>query len=447
MDSFPADRHLGDYQLETLLHQTPGRRTWLAHQKSISRRAVIEELVDPLLHDVFLAEARAKAAVDFPKIASVYEAVDEPGECYYVCEVLPGRTLAELQLAGHTLHAASLVSILQHVAEANLYLEKSGHATSILGREDIHVEESGVVRLKNLAISAPRTPDQSIRDMIRLGTDLCAMVATDWPGANRMLTLLAWMRGEGIDQVLTWEQVRDYSARISSQLSVASPHRRKGIRLPRFLVPTLLVLTILGIATVSWIFLYKPQPKTVRPSLPPPIEIQAGIYTTPDGRQQELTAYRISGHPVTRGEYRAFLKTLDELAKEGDQKLFDHPEQPAHKSNHQPDGWAAFNALVSDRKNALLLDQPVTGIDWWDAYAYSDWQRTRMPTQQEWYAALGETPGGTLLEWTLNSSVNPANPLGNKVWVMIRNEKIQEWMADRSTRRPDLGFRILIPSK
>jgi hypothetical protein len=46
--------------------------------------------------------------------------------------------------------------------------------------------------------------------------------------------------------------------------------------------------------------------------------------------------------------------------------------------------------------------------------------------------------------------VNPANPLGQKLWVIIGASYLKpangalarEWTDDRALRRPDLGFRL-----
>ena len=130
------------------------------------------------------------------------------------------------------------------------------------------------------------------------------------------------------------------------------------------------------------------------------------------------------------------------------------------------------------------LDSPVTGVDWWDAAAYAEWKKGRVPTQEEWFAALNfevkspsaiqpspwvpvtqnttdRTPAGLLgmagsvAEWTADLESNPANPLGERRWLLIggsylkpgTNALTREWTDDRSLRRPDLGFRIAFDEK
>ena len=51
-------------------------------------------------HLAFLADIRAKAAVDHPHVGTVYEAVIERDLCFYAHELLPGATFEDRRLAG-----------------------------------------------------------------------------------------------------------------------------------------------------------------------------------------------------------------------------------------------------------------------------------------------------------------------------------------------------------
>ncbi|MFT4176343.1 MAG: SUMF1/EgtB/PvdO family nonheme iron enzyme [Luteolibacter sp.] len=397
------DRTLGDYQLKEPIGETPEKRTWLAEQTSLGRFALLDELTDPGHHAAFLDRARAMAAVDFPKIGAILEAVDTPGLTYRVYELLPGRSLTRLQLSGETLQARDLVKILRQLAEAYLHLEAAGLSTTHLTLSDIHLERSGIIRLKNLAIPGPRDPSQSIRDITHLGDALRDLLARDWPGTNRVLTLLGWMRGEGLEAPIGWDQVLTTCQEISTQLGGSGASHKKFLHLRRGFFAALGLLSLTGLAFLGhygWKHLpEKPQPII----LPPPIVLPSAT---------------LQGHPVTHGQYRDFLEILQILAKDGDQALFDHPEQPETKRDHLPNGWHAIAAELKNTPHSPLRDQPVTGIDWWDAYAYARWKKSRLPTQEELTTAKPELPPGLRAEWT----ASPA--------------------TDRSIRRPDLGFRI-----
>jgi formylglycine-generating enzyme required for sulfatase activity len=171
------------------------------------------------------------------------------------------------------------------------------------------------------------------------------------------------------------------------------------------------------------------------------------------------------------------------LAKDQRENIFDHANQGTEKTSHEPTDWSALLTAAKTngtwQNQAVTLDSPVVGIDWWDASAYAEWKKARLPTQEEWFAALsldGVSPAsippglwvpvnsqtadrtppgiigmaGSVSEWTAGLGTNPANPLGDRRWVIIggsylkpgSNALTREWTLDRSLRRSDLGFRV-----
>lgn len=487
------DRVEGDYRFKELLSENAVSRVWLAEQVSIARPVLVEELRPERMDqkEAFLADVRSKAAVDHPLIGSVYEAVAGENRCFYACELLPGATLEDREKAGEPLAPVRLAKLLRRVSEAQLHHETACHATLPLKLKHIHLDEHDVVRLDNLAISGARAASQSANDIALLGEALYPLVADAQPGTTRMLTLLAWMRGEGVESPVDWRQIGEICLQIEQQLAnppAASPtramsrsRRSPGARL------SLAMAGIAGLMAVCALAIrLRPQsPETSRPraSLPGAIRIPAGSHPTPDGSEEPLKAFRISPHEVTIGQYAEFLDTLETLSKNGLERTFDHEEQPPEKTSHQPDEWAAmFSAAKTGgywNQRPVTLENPVVGVDWWDAAAYAEWKKARLPSQEEWFAALrrevanpaaippadwgpvsaemaDRTPPGLLgmagavCEWTRQPAANPTNPLGERQWVLIggsflkpgSNALTREWTPDRSLRRSDLGFRL-----
>ena len=495
MNPASEERHLGEYRLRELLGETPVSRLWLAEQVSVARSVLVEELRDEHHRDSFLADVRAKAAVDHPLIGSVYEAVAEPELCFYAHELLPGVTLAARQDAAELFPPARLTLILRRISEAHLQHETLHQATAPLGLGHVFLDAHGVIRLANLAVAGRRDPEQSPRDILHLGNALVPLVPTGQPGTSRLLTLLSWMRGEGLEAPITWGQTRDFCVQIEHQLSgplsLLTPaqgeaqHRRQ----PRVAwIAAITVLALIGILAFA-IKLRPPlPPPPPRASLPAAITIPAGSHPTADGALQTLPAFRISAHEITIGQYAEFLETLGMLAKNQREDTYDLASQPKEKTTHAPTDWpllhAAAKANGTWQNQPITLDSPVVGVDWWDATAYAEWKKGHLPSQDEWFAALNtelkdpatlppspfaavtaattdRTPpgllgmAGSVSEWTAKPAANPANPLGEKFWVVTggsylkpgSNALSREWITDRSLRRPDLGFRVVFDAE
>lgn len=473
MNPAQEERILGEYRLKNLLSKNAISTTWLAEQTSVSRLVLVDELRadQSEQRDAFLADVRAKAAIDHPLIGSVYEAVASPGLCYCAYELLPGTTLAMRADTKQRLASATLANILLRVAETHFQHETLGQATSPLGLDALHQDKDGVVRLKNLAVAGPRTSEQSKRDIFHLGNALVPLIISGQPGATRMMTVCAWMRGEGLEAPLTWEQIRDFCLQIEHQLANPAPaltatlaERAARKRQTIVLVTLATVVVTIGITLLaSRMRLPKPS-STSRPKLPDAVAVAAGDYPMPDGSVESQPAFRISAQEITIGQYAEFLEILGTLAKDGRQRTFDPPNQAPEKTSHEPADWAAQLAAAKThgiwQNQPITFDFPVTGVDWWDAAAYAEWKKARLPTQEEWFSALHleerATVGllgmvGNVCEWAAKPATNPANPLGEKLWVVIGGSYLKpgssaltrEWTTNRSLRRPDLGFRVL----
>ncbi len=111
-----------------------------------------------------------------------------------------------------------------------------------------------------------------------------------------------------------------------------------------------------------------------------------------------LEPYWLDQFEVSNRQYREFVEYVE---RTGDYSMA-HPDAPLLKK-HRPKGWD-FPGLAED-------NQPVVGIDWFDAYAYAKWRGKRLPTEAEWERAA-RGPNNTLYPWG-------SDPIGGQVinWV------------------------------
>jgi len=109
--------------------------------------------------------------------------------------------------------------------------------------------------------------------------------------------------------------------------------------------------------------------------------IPAGQFIYQNGRKCHLPLFYMDVHEVTNAQYGRF---LDYFSRTQDHS-FDHPFQPATKKDHVPLKW---DELSKGRPN-----DPVVGVDWYDAFACAAWMGKRLPTDMEWEKAARGADG------------------------------------------------------
>jgi hypothetical protein len=84
---------------------------------------------------------------------------------------------------------------------------------------------------------------------------------------------------------------------------------------------------------------------------------------------------------VTERKYADFLKDLSRVGHR-----YCDPSEPTGK-NHIPDSWTPAQLRRIHGGIAASANSPVTGVDWYDAVAYSSWRSGKLPSELEWEKA------------------------------------------------------------
>ncbi len=487
----PAPRQLGDYLLLEQVSEDEETRTYHARQITVDRTVIlvrIKATEEPTraTAETFLADVRAKAAIEHAGIGSVYEALHEEGELYWTRELLPGTTFAHISEESRAFAPFAIAGFLRQVGRAMAYLWEQEVLTLPLEPRHLVLSEHEVVRIANLAMAGRPEPKTSSQDHFMVGELFLGLMQAGLPGATRMTRLLGMMMGQEEGMEVSWMQVANTARKLEQDLAaeaqLAQALQAKTLRRARMRLAGMIVagVFLLGVLVVGGVFLFKGRKVPEARDLSAMIEIPGGTYLDHGGKEVELERFWIDAHEVTVAEYAEFLDALDGL-EESMRSAYDHESQPASKLDHLPDDWSSvLSAARAGRIHGGLdldLNCPVTRVDWWDAQAYASWKGGRMPTQEEWLAAalegkeaisasgwgpVDQSSGdvsprkihglaGNVAEWTENPERNPAFPMNARSPVACGGTFLAPgggvhariWLDTRGIRRSDLGFRVV----
>jgi formylglycine-generating enzyme required for sulfatase activity len=132
-------------------------------------------------------------------------------------------------------------------------------------------------------------------------------------------------------------------------------------------------------------------------------------------RVVKLPRFFIDRYPVTNREYDAFVA---EIAEHG--HLGCHHDEPRDETH-------ARSTRLDDR---LGPDNPVTGVSWYDAYAFARWRGKTLPTDEQWEVAA-RGPSGQLYPWGRSFVPEACNWLGVCVDVPLPTR--ERWLAALSS--------------
>jgi len=418
----PVSTLLGDYELLEILREGERTVTYRALQRSVQRTVVLERLrtapaADPEEVRAFRALVRAQAAVVHPQIAAVYEAQEQEGRLFFTREWIEGKNLALLRTQRQRLPQETLLDLLLAAGEAVGWLAAHGIPRRPVTPADVVLGRDGLPRIANLATGAAPPFQDETAEIRGLAAAAQAVLDTARP-ADQFQALVARLNDLSPRGLRTWAEVvpavADARRRATEErpphtrrLSVATREvlSRRRWRQRRVLVAALAATAVIGGLILRWL---------PHGTAPPPrpldemIHVPRGSFIYQAGEMRELPDFWISKYEVTIAQYAAFLEELDRSPG----NRHDHPRQPATKTSHQPADWPALLAAARRggrwRGQAVDLNCPVTGVDFWDAWAYAHWRGHRLPTEEEWEKAARATDG-RLYPWGQHPDVPRAN--------------------------------------
>jgi len=460
---------LGNYQILGLVRTDSMAETYRAFQLGVDRLVGLvllrpELAADPANVERFKARGRAKAALNHPRMAPLYEAGEDEGFIYYTREVPRGRSLQEVFDSGAALNEREVVELLYGVAEVMEYATDKGFHYREISARDVYLDEDQQASMVNIFRPAgdggASASTEDVSAFLKLvGTRV---------GGGKAAGLLRSLMPIGHD----WASLREEMGRVRDALREHSIQKRietedlDGANTAQRSIPwwvwisavaALIVVAALGALTGSS---SKDVGDAKRAEM---VAIPAGPFLYRNGVSRTLPTFWISRTEVTLGQYAEFLQALEE----GSADQYSHPEQPKTKTSHVPKGWndllAAAKAGASVSGQKVTLETPVHGVDWWDAYSYARWKGQRLPTEEEWEKAARGSEGN-LYPWGNNADAAQANLGsdydvkgknggtidGHNLWAPVDRKtgdvsvygvhdlagNVQEWTASESTGDP-----------
>jgi len=427
---------LGAYQIHRKLSDSRWGSIYAGLQTSINRPVAIEVLdpakaADPASQARFVADARAKAAVQHPSILAVYEAGEADERFFYAYEYVDGQTIADVKEAGERLDEPTALKVMRVAADGLSYFNVHHTPHTPPDAASISIGTDGHPRLANLATQLADetlTPPQEIQALGRVMLGVLPAIQSLSPGLRDMLkrmvqpgpqALSSW--GQLLQGIKALEPkiVPTDAAKISAQdraaiaaVELARKQQKRSLYYNLASVATLLGLVVF----VVWFFVFRNKQRIYDEQ----VQIPAGTFLFADGESKVLPDFWIDKYEVTYGQYAQFVKSLEDHPT----TEFDHKQQPRSKNSamHKPPHWDIFYGNAREGRAAhstpIDLSCPVMEVDFWDAWAYAKWKGRDLPTEEEWEKA-GRGTAGFLYPWgedldpkkvNSNADYNPNSP-------------------------------------
>ena len=307
---------LGDYELREKRRSLPRTDTFRAVQRSVNREVVLERLKPEFAADAeavrdFRALVRARAAVDCPVIAAVYEVQERDGAVFYTRELVNGRSLAEIRAAGQRIPAVNALQVLHGAADALGWLGSRRIPRESFTAAHVFHGEDGTVRVANLAVSGAAVGPNETGEIRGLATALMAAADFRSAGARELSHLLALMKAVGAQGLGTWRAVAAESG--AALRRIADGGRGGEVPGRKRVWPAAVVLLALVGGTVAAVMHFqkrKQQEQFASRDVSGMVKVPAGEFLFGDGRRLSLAEFWIDRHEVTIGTYGAFLEAV-----------------------------------------------------------------------------------------------------------------------------------------
>ncbi len=227
-----SGRRLGPYEVGERLGEESWGRIYAATQAGVDRTVALVILRDELRRDAarvaeFMAEARARANVQHPRIISVYEAGEHEGTVFCARELITGETLAERQARNLKMTEAIAFEMINAVAEAAAYLQQRRIARLPITAEGIVLAADGTTRLVNPAVADSEQLVANEQSEIQtLGRLLTPMMTRTVPGPGIIPRLINRMQTIGAAGFTTWQALAEETGKIDRRALTATAGAR-----------------------------------------------------------------------------------------------------------------------------------------------------------------------------------------------------------------------------
>ena len=394
-DALPVGTRLGDYKLLREIQRDADFALYEAEQTSIGRRVALKTLYRKHRRDItwvqgFVNEASARASVNHPAISLVYECDQELGVNFYTLELVDAPSLSDLERRRSDLEEATLWKILESVGDALIYLRDQDMSHRLITAQSILLLKSGEPRIANpvRGRGAPLSVEEERRQMEFLANAVAPFMRKSGADPD-LVSLVDRMGADRIDAVNTIDGLKRSLSPVDPNegLSAAELAKMTEQKSNQTAITSGVIISLVIAAAVIVFLTFGSKPEAR--DLESFTAIPAGEFAFQDSDEVNLSEFWIGQYEVTIGEYEKFLEDLaafpDKLEK------IRHAEQPEDKTSYEPERWS--EVLTAARRGGRFLggkidmNCPITGVDWWDANAYSTWRGGRLPTEQEWEKA------------------------------------------------------------